>query len=278
MAARPTVRGIIVAAMLVAGLSGFATAQTPTRVDVELVLAVDISYSMDVEEQALQREGYAKALVSQPFLDAVARGPNGRIAVTYFEWAGAADQRTIVPWRLIDGPQSAAAIAAEILATPLRRAARTSISGAINYAEPLFGSAGFRGLRRVLDISGDGANNQGELVTAARDRAVEKGIVINGLPIMLKRPTYAMMDIETLDLYYEDCVIGGAGAFVIPVRERDQFADAIRRKLILEVAGRMPSRAAPAPRVMLASASDGAAPPRVDCQIGERLWQNRWRD
>lgn len=237
------------------------------QVDVELVLAVDISYSMDPEELALQREGYARALTSREFMQALRQGIHGRIAVTYFEWAGAAEQKIVLPWRLVDGPEAADAVANDILMAPIRRAARTSISGALLYGMNLFETTDFQGLRRVIDVSGDGANNQGQIVTVARDEVLSKGITINGLPILLKRPTYRTMDIELLDEYYEDCVIGGPGAFMIAVRERDQFVTAIRTKLVMEIAGRVP----PA-RVIPAS----AAAPRVSCTIGERIWNERW--
>jgi hypothetical protein len=207
-------------------------------VDVELVLAVDVSYSMDMDELALQREGYAQAIVSKEFLQALKSGPNGRISVTYFEWAASTDQKIVIPWRLIDGPETADAVANEIIKTPIRRASRTSISGAINFAMPLFDENPRRGLRRVIDISGDGPNNNGAPVLIARDAALEKGIVINGLPIMVKEPSYSTMDIDNLDLYYEDCVIGGPGAFVVTIKDRDKFKEAIRTKLLLEVAGR----------------------------------------
>ena len=142
-------------------------------VDVELVLAVDVSYSMDMDELAIQREGYAQAIQSKEFLQALKLGPNGRIAVTYFEWAASSDQKIIIPWRLVDGPETADAVAAEILKTPIRRASRTSISGAIAFAMPLFDEDPYRGLRRVIDISGDGPNNNGGPVTVARDAALE---------------------------------------------------------------------------------------------------------
>src|SRR6201994_2225590 len=147
-------------------------------VDVQLVLAVDVSYSMDMDELAIQREGYAQAIVSKEFLQALKTGPNGKVAVTYFEWAASSDQKIIIPWRVIDGPESADAVAAEILKTPIRRASRTSISGAINFAMPLFDENPHRGLRRVIDISGDGPNNNGAPVTGARDAAIEKGVTI----------------------------------------------------------------------------------------------------
>jgi uncharacterized protein DUF1194 len=263
------------AAAAVAGLGGGFAAplmradNSPNAipVDVELVLAVDVSYSMDPEEQALQREGYIVALTSREFMQALKQGINGKVAVTYFEWAGAQDQKIIVPWRLITGPESADAVAAEIARAPYRRASRTSISGALAFAMPLFDASGYRGLRRVIDVSGDGVNNNGPPITPVREEVLAKGITINGLPIMLKRPNPGSMDIEDLDLYYEDCVIGGPGAFVVSIKERDKFKEAIRTKLILEIAGRTPERR------VVPVASDK---PRISCTIGERIWQQRW--
>jgi hypothetical protein len=238
-----------------------------TPVDVELVLAVDVSYSMDPDEQALQREGYVQALTSKEFMQALREGANGKIAVTYIEWAGQHDQQVVMPWRLIEGPESADAVAAEIARAPYRRASRTSISGGLRFAKSLFENSGYRGLRRVIDVSGDGANNSGELVAPVRDEIVAAGIAINGLPIMLKRANFGTLDIEHLDVYYEDCVIGGPGAFVVPIRERSQFIEATRTKLVLEIAGRQPS-----PRVVPASVQA----PRISCTLGEKLWQDRW--
>jgi hypothetical protein len=272
-------RNIIVAAALVACAGfGFAAPRGPQQlaqsaasdavpVDVEVVLAVDVSYSMDPEEQALQREGYMAAITSREFMHAISQGMHGRIAMTYFEWAGMHHRQIIVPWRVIDGPETADGFAADIGRARYTRASRTSISGAMLFAMPLFEGSGFRGVRRVLDISGDGVNNNGPPVTLTRDEVLAKGIVINGLPIMLKRPNPGTLDIESLDVYFEDCVIGGPGAFVIPIRERDQFKDAIRTKLVLEIAGHTPElRVVPA-------ASDK---PRISCMVGERLWQERW--
>jgi len=236
-------------------------------VDVELVLAVDVSYSMDPDEQALQREGYIQALTSKEFLTALREGANGKIAVTYFEWAGEFNQKVLLPWRLIEGPESADAVAAEIARAPYQRASRTSISGALKFAKPLFDNSGYRGLRRVIDVSGDGANNSGPLVAPTRDEIIQSGIAINGLPIMLKRSSYGTLDIDQLDVYYEDCVIGGPGAFVIPIKERSKFVEATRTKLVLEIAGRQPEV-----KVVPASADK----PRISCTIGEKLWQERW--
>src|SRR5262249_14910013 len=149
-----------------------------TTVDVELILAVDVSYSMDTDEQALQREGYVFALTSPEFLNALKAGIHGRIAVTYFEWAGAADQKIVVPWRLIDGAASSRAVADEIARAPYRRAYRTSISGALRFAAPLFDTSGQRGIRRVIDVSGDGTNNHGPLIVPVREETVARGITI----------------------------------------------------------------------------------------------------
>ena len=278
----------IVAAAAIAALAGlgFAAPQQPADpgaarraaaipVDVELVLAVDVSYSMDPEEQALQREGYMAAITSREFLQALKQGMHGRIAMTYFEWAGMHHQQIIVPWRLIDGPEAADGFAADIGRARYTRASRTSISGALLFAAPLFEGSGYRGVRRVIDVSGDGVNNNGPLVTLTRDEVLAKGITINGLPILLKRPNASTLDIEQLDIYYEDCVIGGPGAFVIPIRERDQFKEAIRTKLVLEIAGRTPERrvvpvagprrASPAPSASACGRSAGAnCSPRAD--------------
>jgi hypothetical protein len=262
---------------LVCAVSGLVLAAPPVGrgdgraadVDVELVLAVDVSYSMDPEEQALQREGYIKALSSTEFLRALRQGIHGKIAITYFEWAGVNIQKVIVPWRVIEGPESADAFGAEIAHAPYTRAMRTSISGALTFALPLFESNPYRGLRRVLDVSGDGTNNNGPPVTVIRDQVLEKGITINGLPIMLNRPNMGFADIENLDVYYEDCVSGGPGSFVVPIKNREQFVEATKTKRVLEVAGLVP-----AARV-IPVASDK---PRVSCLIGEKIWNERWGD
>src|SRR5262249_43997633 len=142
-----------------------------------------------------------------------------------------------------------------------------SIGGALMFAKPLFAASGFRGLRRVVDVSGDGPNNSGPLVVPQRDDLVAAGITINGLPLLLNRPNSLSMDIENLDIYYEDCVIGGPGAFVLPVRDRAQFKEGIRTKLIMEVA-----ELNPAARVQRVQAQKS----RISCTIGEQMWRDRW--
>ncbi len=265
---------VVVAGAVAAGI-GLAAPNAPqlyaqrtgTPVDVELVLAVDVSYSMDPDEQALQREGYIAAITSPEFMRALKEGMHGKVALTYFEWAGSHHTQVVVPWRVIDGPESADSFVADIARARYTRASRTSISSALLFGATLIESSGYRGLRRVIDVSGDGVNNNGPLVTMARDEVLAKGITINGLPIMFKRPMSATMDIDNLDFYYEDCVIGGPGAFVIPIKEREQFKEAIRTKLVLEIASRTPQ-----PRVIPAQ----ARAPRVSCTIGELIWQQRW--
>jgi hypothetical protein len=270
-----SVGAALAAVMLVGGdVAGVAAPTAPrlaqkadAQVDVELILAVDVSYSMDLDELAVQREGYAQAIISSDFLQALKSGPQGKVAITYFEWAAANDQKVIIPWRIVDGPETADAVASEIMKAPLRRASRTSISGAINFGMELFADNPYKGFRRVIDISGDGPNNNGEPVAIARDAALSRGVIINGLPIMVKAATYATMDIDDLDVYYEDCVIGGPGSFVVPIKERARFKEAIRTKLILEVAN---------------LETDGVVVPvqarktRVPCTIGEQLWRERW--
>jgi hypothetical protein len=272
---RFTLRVLLAAAFgLVAGsIWRAAPAQAETEVDLALVLAVDISFSMDPDEQTLQRDGFIEAFRSSVVQDAIRRGAIGRIAVTYMEWAGSGDQRVVVPWALIDTPESAAGFAEALAARAPRRAARTSISGAIDFAVKLLAESSFATNRQVIDVSGDGPNNQGRPVLAARADAIARGITINGLPIMLKAPGY--FDIADLDIYYRDCVIGGQGAFMVPAREREQFRDAVKTKIMLEVAGLSDTKmkeAAPAGSlVQPAQAEDKQG----SCLAGEMQWRDR---
>jgi hypothetical protein len=249
-------------------------------VDLELVLAVDISYSMDADEQRVQREGYVAALASKPVLDAIALGPLGRIAIAYVEWAGADEQRTVIPWTVIDGLASARAFADRLAAAPLKRAYRTSISGALIHSAKLFEASGFDSPRQVIDVSGDGPNNQGETVELIRDEVLERGVVINGLPLMLKRPSFSMMDVGDLDAYYRDCVIGGPGAFMVPVRSVEQFPAAVRTKLVMEIAGLAPEApiipAGPPGGAEPVIPAVGPKPATADCTAGEQLWRDRY--
>ncbi|WP_262272378.1 DUF1194 domain-containing protein [Microvirga yunnanensis] len=227
--------GIVTALMAASLWLPISGARAETEVDVALVLAVDVSRSMDPDEQELQRQGFIEAFRSPQVHDAIRNGMLGRIIVTYFEWSGVDYQNVIVPWTIIDSPETALKFADGLHDNPIGRLRRTSISGAIDFGAKLLEQTGVEPVRRVIDISGDGPNSSGRGVAAARDEAVAKGITINGLPIMLKRPS-GFGDMENLDLYYKGCVIGGEGAFLVPVRERQQFADAIRTKIIREIA------------------------------------------
>jgi len=259
----------LLAAVLAVGRAPPSRADQP--VDLELVLAVDVSWSMDLDEQQLQREGYIGALRDPEIWKAISSGGTGRIALMYVEWAGQLIQQIVMPWALIDSPEALERFAARLEKMPISRERMTSLSGAIDFSARQFGTQGFKGRRRVIDVSGDGPNNSGGPVKVARDKAVSEGIVINGLPIILK-PNHrsGFFDINNLDKYYTDCVIGGFGSFVIPVRGRSEFAPAIRRKLILEIAGRTPAEIE-APRFIRTQMS--VPEERSDCMIGERLWR-----
>jgi hypothetical protein len=235
-----TLRGVLVAFGLVLGGPAVA-AELP--VDLELVLAVDVSGSIDAEEARQQREGYVAAIADRAVVEAIGANFHRRIAVAYMEWASGDYQHVVLNWTLIDGAASAAAFAALLAAAPRRSARWTSISSAIDAAVPLFEDNGYAGERLVIDVSGDGPNNRGRPVQDARDDAVARGIVINGLPILNDRPQ--PFDLPTplalvLDEYFAEHVIGGPGAFVQPAQDFTDFRTAILNKLIREIAGDAP--------------------------------------
>jgi Protein of unknown function (DUF1194) len=219
--------------------AGAARAQTP--VDLELVLAVDISGSIDPVEAEIQRRGYIDALTDPRVIGAIRSGILGRIGVTYVEWAGASYQQMVIGWREISDEASAHAFASELAEAPALTVSWTSLSGAIDFSARTFDGNGFEGTRRVIDISGDGHNNRGRPVTDARDEAVAAGIVINGLPILNERPNpWGGPPAYDLDRYFAENVIGGPGAFQIPARSFEDFGRAILSKLLLEIAGLPP--------------------------------------
>ncbi len=255
-------------AALAAMISAFSLCPAQAEeVDVELVLAVDVSGSMRNAELRLQRRGYVEALRSPQVHEAIARGDLGKVAITYLEWARDDLQKVIVPWTLIDGAASANAFADRLEAAGIENMRNTSISGAIETAMRMLDDNPHDGLRQVIDISGDGPNNQGGTVTDARDLAVASGITINGLPILAQAWTSGFG--YGLDDYYRACVIGGPGAFVLPVTEWDEFAEAVRRKLVLELAGLKPDGGDTALPVVRAQFLD-VVPDNVDCRIGEK--------
>lgn len=256
---------LYLAGLLALVLRGGAGAQGETEVDAELVLAVDVSRSMTAHELEIQRRGYAEAIVSDDVLRAIQDGALQRIAVTYVEWAGAESQRVIVGWTLIGGRADAEAFARRLTAQFNGSLRRTSISGALDYASRLFDGNGFDGARRVIDVSGDGPNNQGRPVEAARDEVIRQGIVINGLPLMTREGMGAQWHLDDLDEYYLNCVIGGPASFVIPVLEWRHFPEAVRRKLVLDLVRFDPEP--PDPAVILPAANG------YDCTVGEKIWR-----
>jgi hypothetical protein len=222
---------VLVGAMAVIAFElGLTTPARAVPVDIELVLAVDCSRSIDDDEFALQIRGYASALVHPSVVKAIQSGQRRAIAVTYVQWAGPLLQAQVLPWTLISDRESAEEFSERMVATPRNfRGGGTSLSGIIDYARPIFAKNDFEGERLVVDISGDGINNSGRQPQSARDDAVAAGIVINGLPILTEVPW--------LDDYFREYVIGGPGAFVIVAASFDAFAAAIRNKLIREIAG-----------------------------------------
>jgi len=222
---------------------------------------------MSPEELQIQRQGYAAAISSPEVVRAIGLGEHGRIALMMFEWANESHAREIVPWSIVETQADAQSFADRVLEDTTYGQRRTSISGAIRHASALLEEAPFDAGRLVIDISGDGPNNQGSAVTLARDAAVAKGHVINGLPLMTKGGIGAQFNIPDLDIYYRRCVIGGSTSFVIPVIEWAQFPDAVRRKLILEIGGRMPYEP---PKVIPAQITFEEP---YDCLVGEKIWR-----
>jgi hypothetical protein len=263
--------------------AGFAAHATDVKVDLELALGIDVSGSVDDEEAVLQRNGYIAAFRHPSVVDAIQHGGLGRIAVSYYEWAGFGHMKIIAPWTLIRDEATADAFSALLTREPPETARRTAIAAAISFGADYFDNNGFAGRRRVLDISGDGPNNWGDRVDGARDRAVARGITINGLPIVNDRPSFSgRPPMKNLDLYYRDCVIGGPGAFYVVAKDFKDFARAVLRKLILEIAGRRPAPrqqraiARHSNKLLIHIAGRPASPKRVapPCDAGERM---RWR-
>lgn len=242
------------------------------RIDLELVLAVDVSQSMDYEEHQLQRQGYAEAFRHQEVIDALVFGSSNGVAVTYVEWGDAYAQTVVVPWMLIRTPEDAAAFATALEQEPVFPERRTSISRALHFAAEMIETNEYDGARKVIDISGDGPNNSGGAVTEARDDIVNRGIVINGLPIILEQAGgLDWYDIPNLDVYYEDCVIGGSGSFIASVHTIDELAATIRGKMVLEIAGIMPKMQGNGRIVPIQFMMEGQEEERTNCLIGEQM-------
>jgi hypothetical protein len=232
-----------------AALIIFALGAAPMRadeaVDAAIVLAADVSRSIDDDEFDLQRRGYAAAVVSDKLMEAIHAGPHGAIALAYVEWAGEGEQMTVVDWTVLRAPADAAKFAAALSAAPRSFVGRTAIGTALDFAMGLFAEGGIAADRKVIDVSGDGTSNQGRAAAEARDAAVKAGAVVNGLSIFNRRAAAAggYLALHTnppggLAQYYRDNVIGGPGAFVLPIDDFGNFGDAMIRKLTAEIASR----------------------------------------
>ena len=244
-------------------------AETKQFVDLELVLAVDVSHSMDNHEQLLQRHGYAKALRHRDIINAIRSGPNGRIAIAYLEWGESDFQSVVVPWKVISSAQQAHGFADVLLTRGISQAKRTSISSALRFASAMILDNDIKSLRKVIDVSGDGPNNNGLPVSVARDATVRQGIVINGLAFVIERPEdmSSFFAITDIDRYYRNCVIGGPGSFMMRVTNKAEFETAIRRKLLQEIAG-----VGLQPAWLLRRVQFRPQATRYDCLVGERRW------
>lgn len=269
------IRTIFITLSMAAALALALEAKAQEPVDVALVLAVDVSRSMSRSELTIQRDGYAAALNHPDVVRAISQGAYGRIAVTMFEWAGNSATREVFGWTLVETAQDADQLSETVRQSQPSGLRRTSISGAIQHALKLLDEGPFDGFRKVIDISGDGPNNQGQPVLDVREAALARRIVINGLPLMTRDGFDGGFNIPDLDTYYAECVIGGPGSFLVPVTSWDQFPEAIRRKLILEIGAMppvsesvIPAQAAPAQRLRPSSEP-------YDCLIGEKIWQQR---
>lgn len=237
----------------------------PPAVDLALVLAADTSRSMSGRNLQIQRQGYAAALRSPEVLSAIRGGSLGRIAVSFVEWSGSGWQRVVAGWTLIETGADAAALAALIERESGSTYLRTSISGALLFAARHFEANPFPAARRVIDISGDGPNNEGPPVVFARDAVIARGITINGLPLLGALAPNPIWHSGSLERYFRDCVTGGPGAFVVAVQGWEGFGEAIRKKLVLEISGLGAAGLRPA------EASGPEAP--ADCLIGEAAAQ-----
>ncbi len=207
-------------------------------VDLELVLAVDVSSSIDEVEARRQREGHVAALADPEVISAIQSGGYGRIAVLYLEWADGEFQRVVAPWTVIDTEEDARAFAATLATSPFVSGRRTAIGAAISTSIQLIDSNQYAGMRQVIDISGDGPQNSGPSLSEARQAAEERGITVNGLPIDNSRqsPFRPTVSIDVAS-YFENNVIAGPGAFISPSNEHQDFVEALKRKLIIEIAG-----------------------------------------
>ncbi len=259
---------------------GLAAPLRAEPVDLELVLATDVSRSIDVMEARLQREGIAAAIRNPAVIEAIQGGYRKKIAVAYIDYSNEGSTLLVIDWTIIDGPAAAEAFAAQLTSAELNFGRRTSISDGIAFAVRLLEENRYEGWRRVIDVAGDGPNNDGILVTRARDAAIKKRITVNGLPIVNQRGGFGGgFNLKDLADYYRGCVIGGPNAFLVVAKDFPDFARAIRRKLIFEIAGGAPPANGGKSHALLHRAQIRLNPGYVykpGCDIGERLWRRRW--
>jgi hypothetical protein len=230
-------------ALVVFGFGAAPPAMADDAVDAAVVLAADVSRSINDEEFDLQRRGYAAAIVSDKLMEAIRSGPHGAIALAYVEWAGEGEQTIVVDWTVVRNPADAQKFAASLTSSPRSFLGRTAIGSALDFAMGLFGEASLQTDRKVIDVSGDGTSNQGRPVGEARDAAIAAGAVVNGLAIFNRRAAaeggYLALHTNPpggLAKYYRDNVVGGPGAFVLPIDDFGNFGDAMIRKLTAEIA------------------------------------------
>ena len=238
-------RTALVGSLATLALAGTAKAAAP--VDLQLVMAVDVSRSIDEVEAELQRRGYIEAMTNERVIDAIVSGENKSIGVCYVEWAGTHFQQTVIDWMLIDSARAARRFSEKLAESPRTSQSWTAVGQALIYSAKRFEDSPFSSRRRIIDISGDGRTNDGPPAELARDKLVADGIVINGLPVMMNRRDYGRPADTTLDKYYEENVIGGPGSFMTVAANFDDFGRAVRSKLIREISSRnAPAKASPA--------------------------------
>jgi hypothetical protein len=231
--------GLVSAALFLGGAGAWSAGAE--SVDLQLILTSDVSRSIDNQEFKLQREGYASALENPQVLSAIRSGPTGAIAVTFIEWSSVNEQKVVVDWSVIRDGEGAAVVAAQIRAAPRSFVGHTSISDGLDFAVKRFEVSGMTSPRRVIDVAGDGTNNSGRPINDARDEAVAKGIVVNGLAIINLNPNFGFIAHTQppggLPNYYRENVIGGPGSFVLQIDDFNSFADAMVQKLVTEISG-----------------------------------------
>ena len=261
-----------------AALAAFCVTQTPggaapgEEVDLALVIATDVSYSVDENEARFQRQGAVTAFRSPDVVRAIQLGPHGRIAVAYIDFATIGSNKVIADWHIVHDKASADEFADILEAAPRTLGVNTSISSGIELAEHLIETSGYTAAKRMIDVSGDGPNNEGHLVERARDEVVGKGIIINGLPIITPADQFDIYYLPELDKYYAGCVIGGPGSFIQVAHGFEDLARALRRKLIQEISDAQPPAIPHLIRVAATSLRPSGHPVyEKGCDIGERM-------